>query len=66
MVVDFVCIVVVLVLVKYDVEYSFLYEIVVKMGEMGLFGLLFLEEYGGMGGDYFVLLLVFEELGKVD
>ena len=36
------------------------------MGEMGLFGLPFPEEYGGMGGDYFALCLALEELGKVD
>ena len=33
---------------------------------MGLFGLPFPEEYGGMGGDYFALCLALEELGKVD
>jgi len=33
---------------------------------MGLFGLPFPEEYGGMGGDYFALALALEELGKVD
>lgn len=34
---------------KHDAEHSFPYEIVAKMGEMGLFGLPFPEEYGGMG-----------------
>ena len=33
---------------------------------MGLFGLPFPEEYGGMGGDYFALCLALEELGRVD
>jgi hypothetical protein len=33
---------------------------------MGLFGLPFPEEYGGMGGYYFALSLALEELGKVD
>ncbi|MGO8767212.1 MAG: acyl-CoA dehydrogenase family protein [Mycobacterium sp.] len=51
---------------KHDEEHSFPYEIVAKMGEMGLFGLPFPEEYGGMGGDYFALSLALEELGKVD
>jgi short-chain 2-methylacyl-CoA dehydrogenase len=51
---------------KHDEEHSFPYEIVAKMGEMGLFGLPFPEEYGGMGGDYFALALALEELGKVD
>jgi alkylation response protein AidB-like acyl-CoA dehydrogenase len=36
------------------------------MGKMGLFGLPFPEEYGGMGGDYFALCLVLEELARVD
>jgi short-chain 2-methylacyl-CoA dehydrogenase len=51
---------------KHDEDYSFPYEVVAKMGEMGLFGLPFPEEYGGMGGDYFALALAVEELGKVD
>lgn len=51
---------------KHDEEHSFPYEVVAKMGEMGLFGLPFSEEYGGMGGDYFALALALEELGKVD
>ena len=51
---------------KHDEEHSFPYEVVAKMGEMGLFGLPFAEEYGGMGGDYFALALALEELGKVD
>lgn len=45
---------------------EFPYEIVRQMGEMGLFGLPFPEEYGGMGGDYFALCLVLEELARVD
>ncbi|MEE2855714.1 MAG: acyl-CoA dehydrogenase family protein [Actinomycetota bacterium] len=51
---------------KHDEEHSFPYEVVAKMGEMGLFGLPFPEEYGGMGGDYFALSLALEELGKFD
>ncbi|MFF0543435.1 acyl-CoA dehydrogenase family protein [Nocardia thailandica] len=51
---------------KHDAEQSFPYEVVAGMGEMGLFGLPFPEEYGGMGGDYFALCLALEELGKVD
>jgi hypothetical protein len=51
---------------KHDEEYSFPYEVIAKMGEIGLFGLPFPEEYGGMGGDYFALALAVEELGKVD
>src|SRR5690606_11618041 len=45
---------------------AFPYEIVAKMGRMGLFGLPFPEEVGGMGGDYFALCLALEELARVD
>ncbi|MGA8114748.1 MAG: acyl-CoA dehydrogenase family protein [Actinocatenispora sp.] len=45
---------------------EFPYPLVKKMGEMGLFGLPFPEEYGGMGGDYFALCLALEELARVD
>jgi short-chain 2-methylacyl-CoA dehydrogenase len=45
---------------------EFPYEIVREMGRMGLFGLPFPEEYGGMGGDYFALGIALEELARVD
>jgi alkylation response protein AidB-like acyl-CoA dehydrogenase len=45
---------------------EFPYPLVAKMGAMGLFGLPFPEEYGGMGGDYFALCLALEELARVD
>lgn len=45
---------------------AFPYELVAKMGRMGLFGLPFPEEHGGMGGDYFALCLALEELARVD
>ncbi|MBF6060268.1 acyl-CoA dehydrogenase family protein [Nocardia terpenica] len=51
---------------KHDADHSFPYEVVSGMAEMGLFGLPFPEEFGGMGGDYFALCLALEELGKVD
>ena len=51
---------------QHDREKTFPYEVVAHMGEMGLFGLPFSEEFGGMGGDYFALALALEELGKVD
>jgi short/branched chain acyl-CoA dehydrogenase len=47
-------------------RHEFPYEIVREMGRMGLFGLPFPEEYGGMGGDYLALCLVLEELARVD
>ncbi|GAA1265593.1 acyl-CoA dehydrogenase family protein [Arthrobacter pascens] len=51
---------------KHDEEHSFPYEVVSQMADMGLFGLPFPEEYGGMGGDYFALALALEQLGRVD
>jgi short/branched chain acyl-CoA dehydrogenase len=45
---------------------EFPYEIVAKMGRMGLFGLPIAEEHGGMGGDYFALCLALEELARID
>ncbi|MEW2217809.1 acyl-CoA dehydrogenase family protein [Streptomyces sp. NPDC006990] len=47
-------------------RHEFPYEIVQQMGSMGLFGLPFPEEYGGMGGDYLALCLALEELARVD
>jgi alkylation response protein AidB-like acyl-CoA dehydrogenase len=47
-------------------HHTFPYEVVRQMGKMGLFGLPFPEEYGGMGGDYFALCLALEELARVD
>src|SRR5437763_4786728 len=41
-------------------------QIVRQMGEVGLFGLPFPEEYGGSGGDYFTLCVALEELARVD
>ncbi|WP_030517148.1 acyl-CoA dehydrogenase family protein [Nocardia sp. NRRL WC-3656] len=51
---------------KHDAAHTFPYEVVSGMADMGLFGLPFPEEYGGMGGDYFALCLALEELGKID
>jgi butyryl-CoA dehydrogenase len=45
---------------------EFPYEIVTRMGKLGLFGLPFPEDFGGMGGDYFALCLAIEELARVD
>ena len=50
----------------HDETGEFPYEVVAQMGDMGLFGLPFPEEYGGMGGDYFALCLALEELARVD
>ena len=50
----------------HDATKTFPYEVVAGMAEMGLFGLPFPEEFGGMGGDYFALCIALEELGKID
>ncbi|MEU9121809.1 acyl-CoA dehydrogenase family protein [Streptomyces sp. NPDC048506] len=51
---------------EYYERHAFPYEIVQEMGRMGLFGLPFPEEYGGMGGDYLALGIALEELARVD
>ena len=51
---------------RLDRDEEFPYDIVRQMGEMGLFGLPFPEEYGGMGGDFLSLCLAIEELARAD
>ena len=41
-------------------------DIVKQMGEMGLLGLPFPEEYGGQGADFLTLCLAIEEIARVD
>jgi alkylation response protein AidB-like acyl-CoA dehydrogenase len=50
----------------YYERHAFPYPLIAAMARMGLFGLPFPEEYGGMGGDYFALCLALEELARVD
>jgi short-chain 2-methylacyl-CoA dehydrogenase len=45
---------------------EFPYELITRMATLGLFGLPFPEEFGGMGGDLFALGLALEELARVD
>jgi short-chain 2-methylacyl-CoA dehydrogenase len=45
---------------------EFPYDVVARMGKLGLFGLPFPEEYGGMGGDYFAFCLALHELARID
>jgi len=45
---------------------AFPYEIVRKMGELGLMGIPFSEEYGGGGADTLTYALAVEELARVD
>lgn len=51
---------------EHDANRTFPYELVAGMAAMGLFGLPFPVEYGGMGSDHFALCLALEELAKVD
>ena len=50
----------------YYERHAFPYPIVANMGRMGLFGLPYPEEHGGMGGDYYALCIALEELARVD
>jgi short-chain 2-methylacyl-CoA dehydrogenase len=50
----------------WDRQARFPVELVPRLGELGLFGLLAPEEYGGHGGDFTSLCIAIEELGRVD
>jgi short/branched chain acyl-CoA dehydrogenase len=50
----------------YDERQEFPLEIVRRMGELGLFGIPFPEEYGGQGGDLLTFCLCLEELARWD
>ncbi|HEY1455150.1 MAG TPA: acyl-CoA dehydrogenase family protein [Candidatus Dormibacteraeota bacterium] len=49
-----------------DRNHKFGYEIVRQMGELGLFGLPFTEEFGGAGADFLSLCLAIEEISRAD
>ena len=49
-----------------DREHKFGYDIVRQMGELGLFGLPFSEEFGGAGGDFLSLCIAIEEISRAD
>src|ERR1700737_5134598 len=49
-----------------DRHHKFGYDIVRQMGELGLFGLPFSEEYGGAGADHLSLCLAIEEISRAD
>ena len=51
---------------EWDREHTFPVDVVAAMGELGLFGLIFPEEWGGGGGDFASLCVAIEELGRVD
>jgi short/branched chain acyl-CoA dehydrogenase len=47
-------------------EGDFPYDIVKQMGELGLLGIPYPEEYGGAGGDYLAYSIAVEELARLD
>ena len=49
-----------------DREHRFGYDIVRQMGELGLFGLPFSEEFGGAGADFLSLCIAIEEISRAD
>src|SRR3954466_11714564 len=50
----------------WDRDHEFPVATVLAMGELGLFGIPFPEEYGGGGGDLTTLCVAIEEIAKVD
>lgn len=49
-----------------DEKQQFSVELTQKMGEIGLFGMVVSEEYGGQGLDYLSYIIAVEELARVD
>src|SRR4029079_8182486 len=49
-----------------DKEKRFPYEIVAKLGELGLMGIPFPEDYGGGGADTLSYAIAVEELARID
>jgi butyryl-CoA dehydrogenase len=51
---------------QWDEEHTFPVETVLQMGELGLFGLVFPERYGGSDADFTTLCIAIEEIGRID
>jgi len=51
---------------EWDRDHTFPTEVVHAMGDLGLFGIPFPEEYGGSGADLTTLCVAIEELARVD
>ena len=49
-----------------DEKAEYPYETVAKLGELGVMGMPFPQEYGGAGTDYLTYIMAVEELAKVD
>jgi len=50
----------------WDREHTFPTDVVLAMGDLGLFGLPFQEEYGGSGADFTTFCIAIEEIARVD
>lgn len=51
---------------EWDRAHELPIDVVRKMGDLGLFGLVFPEEYGGAEGDFLALCVAIEEIARVD
>lgn len=51
---------------QWDRDHYFPVDLVAKMGDLGLFGLVVPEQYGGSDADFTSLCVAIEELGRVD
>lgn len=51
---------------QWDRDHHFPVDVVRQMGDLGLFGIVFPEEFGGADGDFASLCVAIEELGRVD
>jgi len=51
---------------RWDDAHVFPVDTVLAMGELGLFGLVFPDEWGGAGADFTTLCIAIEEIGRVD
>ena len=51
---------------RWDRDHTFPLDAVLRMGELGLFGLPFDPKYGGQGADFTSLCVAIEEIGRVD
>lgn len=51
---------------EWDQQHELPLDVVRRMGELGLFGLVFPEEYGGADGDFLALCIAIEEIARFD
>jgi butyryl-CoA dehydrogenase len=51
---------------EWDRNHELPLDVVLRMGELGLFGLVFPDEYGGAGADFLTLCIAIEEIARVD